>query len=54
MSEEVLLEDIISAISPITTDQSQHTDAIYNLAGQRVDKSYPSIVIQNGKKIWRR
>ena len=25
-------------------------DAIYNLAGQRIDASYKGIVIQNGKK----
>jgi hypothetical protein len=54
MPEEVLLKEIINAIRPVTTDDNKHTDAIYNLAGQRVDKSYPSIVIQNGKKIWRR
>ena len=51
--DEVLLGDIITTICPMTADQS-HTDATYNLAGQRVDKAYPSIVIQNGKKVWRR
>ena len=51
--DEVLLGDIITAICPMAADQS-HTDATYNLAGQRVDKAYPSIVIRNGKKVWRR
>lgn len=54
MPDEVLLEDIISAIRPITTDDDKSTEAIYNLAGQRVDESHPSIVIQNGKKVWQR
>ena len=29
---------------------SKADDALYNLAGQRVDASYKGIVIQNGKK----
>jgi hypothetical protein len=33
-------------INPVNT-----TDAIYNLSGQRVDKTYRGIVIRNGKKI---
>ena len=33
-------------INPVNT-----TDAIYNLSGQRVDKTYRGIVIHNGKKI---
>lgn len=54
MPEEVLLEDIISAILPVITDDSKHSDAIYNLAGQRVHAPYPSVVIKNGKKVWRK
>ena len=37
-----------TAIKTVKTSKSD--DAIYNLAGQRVDASYKGVVIQNGKK----
>jgi hypothetical protein len=52
--DEVLLGDIITTICPMAADDDKSTEAIYNLAGQRVDESHPSIIIQNGKKVWRR
>lgn len=33
------------------SDQSNRSDQIYNLAGQRVDKNYKGIVIEDGRKI---
>lgn len=45
----------VTGINNITIDENQQgkrtNNAIYNLAGQRVDKTYKGIVIQNGKKI---
>ena len=43
-------EGAVTAITDITTEAGSTTPA-YNLAGQRVDKSFRGIVIQNGKKI---
>lgn len=43
--------DAITDIKDIQADVKRHTDVIYDLAGQRVDESYPSIIIKNGKKI---
>lgn len=46
--------DVYSGIGNITIDETKpHTtnNAIYNLAGQRVDKTYKGIVIKNGKKV---
>lgn len=39
-----------NGISNIAANETVHSGAIYNLAGQRVDKAYKGIVIQNGKK----
>jgi len=39
-----------SGISNVTTKGNKATGAIYNIAGQKVDKSYKGLVIQNGKK----
>lgn len=45
----------VTGINNITIDENQQgkrtNNAIYNLAGQRVDKTYKGIVIKNGKKI---
>ena len=47
--------DEITGISNVVMDDKQETNrydnAIYNLAGQRVDKTYKGIVIKNGKKV---
>ncbi len=40
-----------SGISNIAANETVQNGAIYNLAGQCVDKSYKGIVIQNGKKM---
>ena len=37
-----------------TIESRQHTAETYNLSGQRVDKHYKGIVIENGKKVLRR
>lgn len=39
-----------SGISALTIEDSQNAP-MYNLAGQRVDKEYKGVVIQNGKKL---
>jgi hypothetical protein len=39
-----------SGISTVTTKGNKATGAIYNIAGQKVDKSYKGLVIQDGKK----
>ena len=39
-----------SGISTVTTKSNKATGAIYNIAGQKVDKSYKGLVIQDGKK----
>ena len=39
-----------TAINSVKAEAGKATDAIYNMAGQRVDASYKGIVIKNGKK----
>ncbi|MBR0166267.1 MAG: hypothetical protein IJQ13_05260 [Prevotella sp.] len=39
-----------TAIRSLESAKSGH-DAIYNLAGQKVDASYKGIVIKNGRKV---
>ena len=43
-------EDLITSVENIEAAAAKGSDAIYNLAGQRVDASYKGIVIKNGKK----
>ena len=43
-------EDMATSIEGIEATAAKGSDAIYNLAGQRVDASYKGIVIKNGKK----
>lgn len=40
-----------NGINNMTAVKKANNDAIYNLAGQRVSKSYKGIVIRNGKKL---
>ncbi|MBR2231432.1 MAG: hypothetical protein IJ891_03595 [Prevotella sp.] len=40
-----------SAIQKIDTKKSQGNNAIYNLAGQKVNAQYKGVVIKNGKKV---
>ncbi|MGN0225012.1 MAG: hypothetical protein ACI4A7_02895 [Prevotella sp.] len=42
----------VTAIKGINVDNNISNGAMYNLAGQMVDKSYKGIVIQNGKKFF--
>ena len=42
---------MVDGIENIVVDEAvKGNGAIYNIAGQRVDKSYKGIVIKNGKK----
>lgn len=45
-----VLNDNESGINGVTNDNTVKNGARYNLAGQRVSKSYKGIVIENGKK----
>lgn len=47
-------DGIGTGISHIEADAAFQNAAIYNLAGQRVDKSYKGVVIVNGKKMLRK
>ncbi len=40
----------LTSITSITTPSSEKESAVYNLAGQQVNKDYKGVVIQNGKK----
>ena len=40
-----------SAIQKIDAKKSQGNNAIYNLAGQKVNAQYKGVVIKNGKKV---
>lgn len=43
-------EGVISGIANVVASKPMNNGAIYNLAGQKVDKNYKGIVIMNGKK----
>lgn len=47
-------DGIGTGISHIEADADLENAAMYNLAGQRVDKSYKGVVIVNGKKMLRK
>lgn len=47
-------DGIGTGISHIEADTALENAAMYNLAGQRVDKSYKGVVIVNGKKMLRK
>lgn len=49
--EFIPLDGIATAIKGIAADHTNTENPIYNLAGQKVIKSYKGIVIMNGKKI---
>lgn len=46
----MILETVTTGISTISNDAIELNGPIYNLSGQRVDKSYKGVVIRNGKK----
>ena len=43
-------KNVLTGIAEVTPATQAGNDAIYNLAGQRVDKNYKGIIIQNGVK----
>lgn len=53
---------LLFGVNGVTTSLEQHfvpeeqkdDDAVFNLAGQRVDKTYKGIVVKKGKKYIRR
>ena len=47
-------DDVDTGIGHIDANNMGMTSVVYNLAGQRVDKYYKGIVIENGKKIIRK
>lgn len=52
LPEGVALEEYHPAgISTVTMDSLNKNAAIYNLAGQRVDKNFKGLVVQDGKKL---
>ena len=44
-------EDMVTSIEAVKNVQPKADGAIYNLAGQEVDKSFKGIVLKNGKKM---
>lgn len=53
VSVEADFDDPLTGIESIKADAAENADApMYNLAGQKVDKSYKGVVIQNGRKIF--
>ena len=44
-------EDMVNSIEAVKNVQPKADGAIYNLAGQEVDKSFKGIVLKNGKKV---
>ena len=48
------INGVTTGITDVTVDEFDENAPIYNLSGQRVDKSAKGILIQNGKKFIRR
>ena len=48
---QVIWLDDNNATAIQTVKKAEDTDAIYNLAGQKVDANYKGIIIKNGKKM---
>ena len=46
----ITLKDIPNDITGINVESNNNAQPMYNLSGQRVDKNYKGVVIQNGKK----
>ena len=47
-------EPFVDAVKAVKTNHKVYDDAVYNLAGQKVDKRFKGIVIKNGKKMFQR
>lgn len=46
----ITLKDTPNDITGINVESNNNAQLMYNLSGQRVDKNYKGVVIQNGKK----
>lgn len=46
----ITLKETSAGITDINANSNDDTRPMYNLSGQRVDKTYKGVVIQNGKK----
>lgn len=46
----ITLKDTPNEITGINVESNNNAQPMYNLSGQRVDKNYKGVVIQNGKK----
>ena len=46
----ITLKETSAGITDINANSNDDTHPMYNLSGQRVDKTYKGVVIQNGKK----
>ena len=46
----ITLKDTPNDITGINVESNNNAQPMYNLSGQRVDKNYKGVVIQNGKK----
>ena len=46
----ITLKETSAGITDINDNSNDDTRPMYNLSGQRVDKTYKGVVIQNGKK----
>ena len=51
-AERVQNRHLTTAVTTLTAPAPRHTGGLYNLTGQRVDKSYKGIIIKNGKKAY--
>ena len=45
------IDGVTAGLNTIAADNDNANSPIYNLAGQRVNKSYKGVIIQNGKKM---
>ena len=51
-AERVQNRHLTTAVTTVTAPAARRTNGLYNLAGQRVDRSYKGIIINNGKKAY--
>lgn len=45
-----ILDGVLSGVNTVIAEQADENAPVYNLAGQRVNKNYKGVVIQNGHK----
>ena len=46
-----ILDGVLSGVNTVIAEQADENAPVYNLAGQRVNKNYKGVVIQNGRKM---